>query len=118
MERGLENLNIEDGEEEAWMIVGEGDIQKPVYKFCIVGCFLITSVVHFSAMRNTMANLWHPLARVQISNLGEKRFLFKFFHEVDIDRVENGSSWTFNNDLLVIHQLKKDESVADPISDR
>ncbi|MBA0636509.1 hypothetical protein Godav_024769 [Gossypium davidsonii] len=33
MERGLKNLNIEDGEEEGWMI---GDIQKLVYEFYIV----------------------------------------------------------------------------------
>ncbi|MFQ6625962.1 hypothetical protein Gotur_006063, partial [Gossypium turneri] len=33
----------------------------------------------------------------------------KFFHEVDIDRVENGVSWTFNNHLLAIHRLKEDE---------
>ncbi|MBA0853940.1 hypothetical protein Goshw_024188, partial [Gossypium schwendimanii] len=88
MERGLKNLNIEDGEEEGWMI---GDIQKLVYEFYIVGCFLTTSAVHFSAMRNTMTNLWHSL------------------EGGDIDRVENGVSWTFNNHLLTIHQLKEDE---------
>ncbi|MBA0708944.1 hypothetical protein Golax_024022, partial [Gossypium laxum] len=106
MERGLKNLNIEDGEEEGWMI---GDIQKLVYEFYIVGCFLTTSVVHFSAMRNTMTNLWHSLEGVQISNLGGKRFMSKFFYEGDIDRVENGVSWTFNNHLLAIHRLKEDE---------
>ncbi|KAH1107937.1 hypothetical protein J1N35_011705 [Gossypium stocksii] len=67
MERGLKNLNIEDGEE-AWMI---GDIQKSVYEFYIMCCFLTTSVVHFSTMRNIMTNFWHPFEGVQISNLGE-----------------------------------------------
>ncbi|MBA0597798.1 hypothetical protein Gorai_007587, partial [Gossypium raimondii] len=28
------------------------------------------SVVHFSAMKTTMANLWHPLMGVQIMDLG------------------------------------------------
>ncbi|MBA0679675.1 hypothetical protein Goari_011432, partial [Gossypium aridum] len=60
-------------------------------------------------MRNTMTNLWHSLEEGQISNLGGKRFMSKFFYEGDIDRVENGVSWTFNNHLLAIHRLKEDE---------
>ncbi|MBA0576921.1 hypothetical protein Golob_024064 [Gossypium lobatum] len=39
-------------------------------------------------MRNTMANIWNPLKGVQISDLGEKRFLFKFFNELDINQVQ------------------------------
>ncbi|MBA0620472.1 hypothetical protein Godav_006179 [Gossypium davidsonii] len=39
------------------------------------------------AMRNTSANLWNSLGGTQISDLGEKRFLFRFFHLLDIKRV-------------------------------
>ncbi|KAH1045669.1 hypothetical protein J1N35_036453 [Gossypium stocksii] len=60
-------------------------------------------------MRSGMANLWHPLRGVQISNLGDKRFLFQVFHKMDIDRVLNGDPWTFNNHLLVIHRLEDGE---------
>ncbi|MBA0791049.1 hypothetical protein Gohar_015651 [Gossypium harknessii] len=42
-------------------------------------------------------------------DLGMKRFLFKFFNGMDVDRVVQGSPWTFNNHLLIIHCLKKDE---------
>ncbi|MBA0573601.1 hypothetical protein Golob_000868 [Gossypium lobatum] len=54
-------------------------------------------------MKNTMTNLWHPLRGVQISDLRGRRYLFKFFHEMDIDWVVNGTPWTFNNHLLMIH---------------
>ncbi|MBA0607447.1 hypothetical protein Godav_019745, partial [Gossypium davidsonii] len=37
------------------------------------------------------------------------RYLFKFFHKMDIDRVINGNPWTFNKHLLLIHQLENDE---------
>ncbi|KAH1106856.1 hypothetical protein J1N35_010624 [Gossypium stocksii] len=47
--------------------------------------------------------------RVQISDLEEKCYLFKFFHEADIVQVENGALWNFNNHLLIIHWLKEDE---------
>ncbi|MBA0760110.1 hypothetical protein Gotri_022889 [Gossypium trilobum] len=42
-------------------------------------------------MKNTTANLWHPLRGVLILDLGEKMFLFKFFHEMDIKRVMEGA---------------------------
>ncbi|KAA3466280.1 5'-nucleotidase surE [Gossypium australe] len=61
MERGLADLSLEDGEEEAFFIPVEVEGQSSAYSFCLVGCFLTASVVHFPAMRNTLANIWHPL---------------------------------------------------------
>ncbi|MBA0712943.1 hypothetical protein Golax_012011, partial [Gossypium laxum] len=43
---------------------------------------------------------------VHIRDLGEKRFLFQFYHVMDLDRVLKGSPWTFNNYLLVLHKLQ------------
>ncbi|MBA0632211.1 hypothetical protein Godav_001001 [Gossypium davidsonii] len=59
----MARLNIEDGKKE--------------------GLFLPVDPV----MKNTMTNLWHPLRGVQISDLRGRRYLFKFFHEMDIDWV-------------------------------
>ncbi|KAH1056703.1 hypothetical protein J1N35_034768 [Gossypium stocksii] len=53
-------------------------------------------------MKNTMANLWHPLKAAQISDLRARRYLFIFFHEMDIDWVTKGTPWTFNNHLLIL----------------
>ncbi|MFQ6666016.1 hypothetical protein Gotur_032532 [Gossypium turneri] len=63
MEKDLEGLNIDDGEEEeaAVLLPIDTALQKATYEYCLVGCFLTSSVVHFSAMKTTMANLWHPL---------------------------------------------------------
>lgn len=60
------------------MFNGGPDLQKPSYEYSFVGCFLTASVVHFPEMRNNMTNLWHSLGGVLISDLGDKRFLFKF----------------------------------------
>ncbi|MBA0729546.1 hypothetical protein Golax_022726, partial [Gossypium laxum] len=70
---------------------------------------MTTRMVNFQAMKNTLANVWHLIGGVVISDLGEKRFLFKFFHDVDIDKVIKGAPWTFNNHLLVFHRLLEDE---------
>ncbi|MBA0661598.1 hypothetical protein Goklo_005875 [Gossypium klotzschianum] len=79
MEKEMAGLSIEDGEEEAWFLPIDVESQKLIYELCLVGCFLTASVVPFPAMRNTMAKLWLPLGGVQISDLGEKHYSFKFF---------------------------------------
>ncbi|MFQ6657652.1 hypothetical protein Gotur_027237, partial [Gossypium turneri] len=114
MEEDTEDLQIEDNEKEAWSIHEDGDHVSQKYEFCLVGYFLTASVINFQAMRNTMANIWHFLGGVMISNLGEKWFLFKFYHELDIGRVENGAHWTFNTHIIVFHYLKKNEELLRP----
>ncbi|MBA0625059.1 hypothetical protein Godav_010306 [Gossypium davidsonii] len=37
------------------------------------------------------------------------RFLFQFFHRVDIDRVVKGAPWSFHNHLVVFHRLEDKE---------
>ncbi|MBA0601436.1 hypothetical protein Gorai_004611, partial [Gossypium raimondii] len=56
------------------------------------------------AMRNTLANLWHPLGGIEILNMVERRFLFQFFHLVDIETLMKGAPCTCNNHLLVFHR--------------
>ncbi|KAA3460790.1 nucleolin-like [Gossypium australe] len=109
MENGIADLNMDDGEDDAFSLTEEVEEQISAYSFCLVGCFLTASVVHFPAMRNTLANIWHPLEGVQISDLGEKHFLFKFFNEIDISRVINGAPWTFNNHLLIFSRVQENE---------
>lgn len=60
-------------------------------------------------MKSTMANVWHHVRGAQISNLGDKHFLFKFFHRMDLERVINRAPKTYNNNLLVFHRLERGE---------
>ncbi|KAA3467263.1 nucleolin-like [Gossypium australe] len=113
MERGFEDLTLNEGEEEAFALPEELAEQLSANNLCLVGCFLTASVVHYPAMRNTLANLWHPLEGVKISDLGERRFLFQFFNEIDIMRVITGAPWTFNNHLLIFKRVQENE---DPMS--
>ncbi|MBA0825107.1 hypothetical protein Goarm_021719, partial [Gossypium armourianum] len=106
MENDLARLRIEK-DKEVWQFNGEGEKNTSRYEHCLVGCFLTTSVVHFSAMRN---NMWHPLGGVLISDLGENRYSCKFYQKLGIDRVINGAPWTFNNHLLLFHQLGENEN--------
>ncbi|PPR81836.1 hypothetical protein GOBAR_AA38880 [Gossypium barbadense] len=57
------------------------------------------------AMHTTLANLWHPLRGISISDLEDKRYLFRFYYEIDIEWVVEGSLLSFKNHLLVFHKL-------------
>ncbi|MBA0878623.1 hypothetical protein Goshw_013947 [Gossypium schwendimanii] len=61
-------------------------------------------------MKRSWSNLaFRTLRGISISDLGEKRFLFRFYIEMDIERVIQGNPWTFINHLLVFHRLEKGE---------
>ncbi|MBA0751816.1 hypothetical protein Gogos_000716 [Gossypium gossypioides] len=80
---------------------------------CVVGRCLTDSVVHFSSLRNTMVDLWHPIGGIFISDLSEKRYLFQFFHDVDMNRVLAGTPWLFNNHLILMHKIQLRQSDYD-----
>ncbi|MBA0597693.1 hypothetical protein Gorai_007493 [Gossypium raimondii] len=103
MEDALENLKLLDEEEEA-IQEDEGTVSV-AYQFCLVGRCLTDGVVHFPSLRNTMTDLWHPIGGICITELGEKRYHFQFFHEVDLERVIAGIPWFFNNHLLILQKV-------------
>ncbi|MBA0753654.1 hypothetical protein Gogos_020808 [Gossypium gossypioides] len=103
MEDELANLSLLDDEEEAFQ-EEEGAVDC-AYQFCLVGRCLTDSVVHFPSLRNTMADLWHLIGGICITELGEKQYLFQFFHEVDIEKVVAGTPWFFNNHLLILQRI-------------
>ncbi|TYH95269.1 hypothetical protein ES332_A12G094400v1 [Gossypium tomentosum] len=82
MKADLANLNLEDedDEEDEEPISCEKDSieTKDDYRFCLVGKVLTDCVVHFLFLKKTLANLWHPLGGVSITDIGEKRYVFCF----------------------------------------
>ncbi|MBA0754975.1 hypothetical protein Gogos_022229 [Gossypium gossypioides] len=69
MEEELGNLSLLDDEEEAFQ--EEAVAMERTYQFCLAGRCLTDSVVHFSSLRNTMADLWHPIGGICITDLGK-----------------------------------------------
>ncbi|MBA0755035.1 hypothetical protein Gogos_021631 [Gossypium gossypioides] len=76
MEDAMANLRLLDDEEEA--IQEDERVVSAAYQFCLVGRCLTDSVVHFPSLRNTMADLWHPIGGICITELGEKGIFFNF----------------------------------------
>ncbi|XP_060960751.1 uncharacterized protein LOC133031289 [Cannabis sativa] len=75
-------------------------------RWSIVGRFLTDSPIDFMAMENLMAVLWKPGMGMYVKDLGANRFIFQFYHEIDIQRVIDRSPWTFKNAPLISERLK------------
>lgn len=108
MENELAILSLNDEEDEI-MQIHKDPLAVRKEEFQLVGCFLTASLIHFPAMKSTVANLWHLVRGGQIRELGEKEYLFQFFHIMDLESVLKGSPWTFNNHLLILPHLQKGE---------
>ncbi|KAG8474526.1 hypothetical protein CXB51_031388 [Gossypium anomalum] len=72
METELAQLTLNEKEEEILQMQVDPSTDREVGDFQLVGCFLTASIIHFLAMKSTMANLWHPVRGVQIRDLGGK----------------------------------------------
>ncbi|MBA0819469.1 hypothetical protein Gohar_021233 [Gossypium harknessii] len=105
----LANLNIIDEEEDPMVVLGANNDVVQLYDLCLVGRVLTDSVVNFPSLRNTFADLWHPLRGVSITELENKRILFRFYSEIDLKRVLDGIPWFFNRHLIVFHRLRGGE---------
>ncbi|MBA0751815.1 hypothetical protein Gogos_000715 [Gossypium gossypioides] len=57
-----------------------------------------------------MADLWHRIGGIFILDLGEKRYLFQFFYEMEKNRVLKGIPSFFNNHLLLMHKNQPREN--------
>ncbi|MBA0676459.1 hypothetical protein Goari_017935, partial [Gossypium aridum] len=109
MEEELENLNIVDEEEQPIHNQEEEEENEDDFNLCLVGKVLTSSAVHFLLMRNILAELWHPMEGISITEIEEKRSMFRFFNKLDLKRVLDGIPWFFNRHLIIFHQLEKHE---------
>lgn len=78
MKNELADLSLEDEEDEVLMVRNGNVPSQVLQSLCLVGCLLTACIVHFPTMKSTLANLWHLVKGVELSNLRETRFLFKF----------------------------------------
>ncbi|MBA0681719.1 hypothetical protein Goari_023500, partial [Gossypium aridum] len=87
MESDFVGLTLDEEEEAILRVQVDSDSVREEKALSLVGYFLTASIIHYLAMKSTMANLWHPVRGVQIRDLGEKMYLFKIFHIIDMERV-------------------------------
>lgn len=111
MEESFAMISIEDEELGGLVYDGnEEDLNEIDMRWCLVGRFLTESSIDFQAMQHKMASLWRPGRGMYVKQLDMNRYLFQFYHEVDIKRVIDGSPWTFRRFQLVFKRLKEGDN--------
>ena len=80
-------------------------------RYRLVGRFLTDKPINFTAMKNTLASVWEPGKGINIKEVGAGRYLFQFYHEVDVNMVLNNGPWTFNQYTLVLKRIMADDQV-------
>uniref|UniRef100_A0A803Q8J8 DUF4283 domain-containing protein n=1 Tax=Cannabis sativa TaxID=3483 RepID=A0A803Q8J8_CANSA len=74
-------------------------------RWCLIGKLLTGKISDFVIFQNIMADLWKPGKGMYVKILEPNRFLFQFYHEIDIQRVIKGSPWTYDRKQLLIERL-------------
>ncbi|KAL8457371.1 hypothetical protein ACS0TY_035288 [Phlomoides rotata] len=99
-------------EDEGDELLLEPDIDpnvEPIVEFSVVGRFLTDQAISFAIMKSRLISAWKPKKGVSIKEIGSGRYLFQFYHPLDVKRVIDGSPWAFGNHPLVMHQLQTSE---------
>ena len=110
MDLSLTTLSLSQGETEFLSLEGVDDIGgENTFELSLVGRFLTDRSINFNFMRDRLSHLWRPGKGVCISKFANQRYIFKFFHVVDLKRVLAGGPWTYDNHLLILHWIQPGE---------
>lgn len=106
----IENLSLSHEEEDELILDPDSlSNRAETFNLYLTSRFLTDQQINFNLMRNRLAGIWRPKQGVEIRDLGSHRFLFQFFYPIDLQRVIDSGPWSFNNFLLIFHQLKEGE---------
>lgn len=112
LEEMYANLVIDDEEEEG-VIVPSNEVVAQKQTYMLVGKFLTEKNINYHAMQNVMAGLWRPKEGMEVYEMGGQRYSFVFFHKLDLQKVIDGGPWSFEQAMLIYHQVEEGE---DPIA--
>ncbi|XP_062085383.1 uncharacterized protein LOC133791472 [Humulus lupulus] len=101
------NICLEEEEDsEEVLDITEDDATEYDARWCLAGRLLTGKISDFNIFQNMIADLWKPGKGMTVKILEQNRFLFQFYHEIDINRVLDGSPWTYDRKQLIIKRLK------------
>lgn len=109
IDQQMATLSIED-EENASFVLDEA-IEENVNRFdlCLVGRLLTEKNINVRAMKSKLADVWKPVAGINIKEIGQEVFLFQFFRKEDMNWVMSGGPWSFDNVMLALKPVAAGE---------
>ncbi|KAL0337596.1 UNVERIFIED_CONTAM: hypothetical protein Scaly_2034700 [Sesamum calycinum] len=76
----------------------------------LVGRLLTPRPFHADALKSTLMLAFNPVRGMDLKPLEGNRFLLKFNHMVDRNRVVDGCPWSFEKNLLVLSPIAANEN--------
>ncbi|XP_057810308.1 uncharacterized protein LOC131024788 [Salvia miltiorrhiza] len=107
MEERMAGLKLSAEEDELLIDDDIADDTTVAVELCLVGRFLTEQPINFNLMRSRLASIWRPGKGVFMKDIGDGRFIFQFFHELDLQRILDNGPWSYGNFPLILHKLKK-----------
>lgn len=96
MEDEIAIVHLDDEEDNSVVDPIADDEKEDDQLLCLDGRVLNNGTVQVPPLKNVLAEIWHPIEGVTVTELENKRILFRFYNELDIKRVINGIPWFFN----------------------
>ncbi|GAU39464.1 hypothetical protein TSUD_158950 [Trifolium subterraneum] len=109
----MENLNINDVEGTRHTNVDQTTLTpEELLECCLIGKLLVNKPIRFGDFQSRLAHLWQPGKGVEIRPMEDNKFMFQFFHPLDMERIYQGGPWLYENHMLILRKVKFGE---DPI---
>ncbi|MCH93853.1 DUF4283 domain protein, partial [Trifolium medium] len=106
----VEQLNINDEEDELELEIDDANVQaQRQQQFCLVGRFLTNMPIRVKTMMSKMGDIWQPGKGMDIEEAYPGLFIFKFFHQLDVQHILKQGPWSFDNHTLVLNTLSDEE---------
>ncbi|KAL2942098.1 hypothetical protein RDABS01_030448 [Bienertia sinuspersici] len=78
----------------------------------MVGKMLTKRPFNFEATKRTLHNVWRLKEGVVIQMVETNLFAFQFSSSIDKENIKNGMPWFFDNQLLLLKEVKGDEQLS------
>ena len=67
----------------------------------MAGKFLTKRVLNVEAIAHTFKPLWKPTGELKIQDVGENILLFEFEDNLDLERVSEFETWSYDKSLVI-----------------
>ncbi|XP_074327248.1 uncharacterized protein LOC141696272 [Apium graveolens] len=108
----MASLEIDEEENEAFVLDGDVDEKANKYELCLVGRLLTEKSINVRAMKSKLADVWRPAMGLSIKDLDQGCFLFQFYRKEDMQWVLKGGPWSFDNAMVALETVEAGQNPA------
>ncbi|KAL0356430.1 UNVERIFIED_CONTAM: hypothetical protein Sradi_4089900 [Sesamum radiatum] len=104
------SLSLTEEEEVGWVVPTGLWHSEPLTRgFYIVGRLVSSKPFHPEALQNTLGLAFNPVRGMEFKLMEENKFLLKFFHILDRNRVLERCPWAYDKNLLVLDPVEAED---------